>query len=119
MLNYIRNIKDTDNNYAILRIKDFLCDLFLTIFTKNSSANDISLQDIFSLNSSANDISLQDIFSLIQLISDVGKSWNKIDNFSKNNTAIQGWIFKIDSIMKCLLSKIGEIETFVNIDSKF
>ena len=104
MLNYIRNIKDTDNNYAILRIKDFLCDLFFTIFTKNSSANDISLQDIFSL---------------IQLISDVGKSWNKIDNFSNNNSIIQGWIFKIDSIMKCLLGKIGEIETFVNIDSKF
>ena len=61
MLNYIRNIKDTDNNFAILRIKDFICDLFLTIFIKNSSANDISLQDIFSL---------------IQLISDVGKSWN-------------------------------------------
>ena len=104
MLNYIRNIKDTDNNFAILRIKDFICDLFLTIFTKNSSANDISLQDIFSL---------------IQLISDVGKSWNKIDNFSKNNSTLQGWIIKIDSIMKCLLSKIGEVETFVNIDSKF
>ena len=44
---------------------------------------------------------------------------NKIDNFSKNNSTLQGWIIKIDSIMKCLLSKIGEVETFVNIDSKF
>ena len=103
-LNYIRNIKDEENNFALLRIKDFLCDLFFTIF---------------SVNFGGNEISIQDIFSLLQIISDVGKSWNSIKELWNQSNIKEGWIKKINKILIFMTERINEINTFVNLDKKF
>lgn len=67
MLNYVRNIKDTDNNYCLLRIKDFICDLFFTLFSHFS-----------------NDITLQDTFNLLQLVTEIGRTWLSINSTLPN-----------------------------------
>ena len=100
VLNYARSISDTDNNYALLRIKDFLCDLFFTIFSSNQ-----------------NEITLQDIFNLIQLVSEIGKVWLTTDQFFIN--ALEGWLKKVNSIMKSLINKTNEVVMLVNLDNKY
>jgi hypothetical protein len=98
MLNYTRNIKDTDNNYFLLRLKDIMCDLFFLVFTNMS-----------------NEISLQDVFNLIQITTEVGTIWMKVDI----NNSVDSWIAKIDNIMKFLILKINEIEILISLDKKF
>lgn len=98
MLNFVKNVKDNENNFALLRIKDFLCDLFFALFSNSST-----------------EISIQDIFNLIQLVTEVGKSWSSIEM----QKGVDGWIKKIETIMKNLLSKINEVEVLVNLDKQF
>lgn len=98
MLNYTRNVKDTDHNYYLLRLKDFLCDLFLLIFS-----------------SSVNEISLQDVFNLIQMVVEVGTVWSKLEM----NLNSEAWIRKIENIMKFLISKVNDIEMLIQLDKKY
>ena len=98
MLNFVKNVKDNENNFALLRVKDFLCDLFFALFSNSST-----------------EISIQDIFNLIQLVTEVGKSWNSIEI----EKGVDGWIKKIETIMKNLLSKLNEVEVLVNLDKQF
>ncbi len=97
MLNYTRNIKDIDSNYYLLRLKDFLCDLFFISFGAGV------------------DFSLNDIFNLILLTTEVGTQWSILN--IKMNT--EGWIKKIDHLMKFLISKIIDLENLVNLEKKF
>ena len=54
LLTLNRGMKDTDNNYYLLRIKDFLCDLFFCIFSgksnNNKTNNRINKRPIFNGN---------------------------------------------------------------------
>ncbi|MCQ2816659.1 MAG: hypothetical protein MJ252_05255 [archaeon] len=99
LLNY-KGLKDTENNFFLLRVKDFLLDLFLTIFTKVTS-----------------DISLQDIFNLMRYISDVGGTWLSNEELSKNSLGV--WVAKVESLMKTIIGKVNEIEALVNLDKRF
>ncbi len=98
MLNYTRNIKDTDNNYYLLRLKDFLCDLFILIFSI-----------------SVNEISLHDVFNMIQIVTEVGQSWMKLEI----RMSSEGWVRKIENLMRYLITKINEIEILISLEKKF
>ena len=65
LLSYSRGMKDIDNNYYLLRIKDFLSDLFFCIFTKNK----VDL------------ITIQDIFIIMHLVTETGKIWINLKNY--------------------------------------
>lgn len=97
VLNYTRKIKDTDNNYFLLRLKDFVCDLFFLIF------------------SSINEITLHDIFTMIQMVTEVGIQWMKID--LKMST--ESWLRKIENLLKFLITKINEVENLIHLERKF
>jgi hypothetical protein len=99
MLNFTRNIKDTDNNYYLLRLKDFTCDLFITVFSSNNLA----------------EITLNDVFNLLHIVVDVGTNFLNL----KINHSNEGWIKHIDNLMKYITGKIGEIESLIQIEKKF
>jgi hypothetical protein len=99
MLNFTRNIKDTDNNYYLLRLKDFTCDLFITVFSSNNLA----------------DITLNDVFNLLHIVVDVGTNFLNL----KINHSNEGWIKHIDNLMKYITGKIAEIESLIQIEKKF
>jgi hypothetical protein len=99
MLNFTRNIKDNDHNYYLLRLKDFTCDLFITVFGSNNLV----------------DVTLNDVFNLLSMVVDVGSNLINL----KINLSNEGWIKHIDSLMKYITSKIGEIESLILIEKKF
>jgi hypothetical protein len=97
VLNYTRKIKDTDNNFLLLRLKDFLSDMFFLIF------------------SSVNEITLHDIFTLIQMVTEVGTQWMKLE--LKMST--ESWLRKIENILKFLITKINDVENLIHLERKF
>jgi hypothetical protein len=78
MLNFARNIKDTDNNYHFLRLKDFACDHFITVFSSNNLA----------------EITLNDVFNLLRIVVDVGTNFLDL----KINHSNEGWIKHIGNL---------------------
>ena len=74
LLTYSRGIRDTDNNYYLLRIKDFLSDLYFCIFSgNNNDKNKIEL------------ITIQDVFIMMHLVTETGKIWISIKNYDNRN----------------------------------
>ena len=98
MLNYTRNIKDIDNNFFILRLKDICCDFFSFALTLNNQ-----------------EISINDIFNMMQYTTETSRIWSK----QNLNLSYEGWLKKVDFIMKFLNSKVNEIEVLLNIEQKF
>ena len=104
LLTYGRGMKDIDNNYFILRIKDFLSDLFFCIFSgKNNEQNKIDL------------ITIQDIFIIMHLVTETGKIWLSIKNYDNRNDISK----KIDCILNYLKIKPNDIYIFVNQDLEY
>ena len=102
LLSFGRGMKDIDNNYYLLRTKDFLVDLFFCVFsTKN-------MENIEQLN-------IQDVFILIHLVTEVGKNWLGIKNYD-NRTDIAK---KIECILNYLKIKPNDMCTFVNQDLEY
>ena len=99
LLSYSRGMKDIDNNYYLLRIKDFLSDLFFCIFTKNK----IDL------------ITIQDIFIIMHLVTETGKIWINLKNYD-NRVEISK---KIECILNYLKIKPNDMCTFVNQDLEY
>ena len=104
LLTYSRGIKDTDNNYFLLRIKDFLSDLFFCIFSgKNNEQNKIDL------------ITIQDIFIIMHLVTETGKIWLSIKNYDNRNEISK----KIECILNYIKVKPNDMYTFVNQDLEY
>ena len=104
LLTYSRGMKDIDNNYFLLRIKDFLSDLFFCIFTgKNNEQNKIDL------------ITIQDIFIIMHLVTETGKIWLSIKNYDNRNDISK----KIDCILNYLKIKPNDMYIFVNQDLEY
>ena len=104
LLTYSRGMKDTDNNYYLLRIKDFLCDLFFSIFNgKNNEKNQIGL------------ITMQDVFIMMHLLTETGKIWITIRNYDNRNDISK----KIECILNYLKIKPNDMCIFVNQDLEY
>jgi len=104
LLTYSRGMKDTDNNYYLLRIKDFLCDLFFSIFNgKNNEKNEIGL------------ITMQDVFIMMHLLTETGKIWITIRNYDNRNDISK----KIECILNYLKIKPNDMCIFVNQDLEY
>ena len=102
LLTYSRGMKDTDNNYYLLRIKDFLSDLFFCIFSGKNKDN-IEL------------ITIQDIFITMHLITETGKVWISIKNYDNRNDIAK----KIECILNYLKVKPSDMCIFVNQDLEY
>ena len=76
LLSFGRGMKDIDNNYYLLRIKDILLDLFFCVFSSKNMEN-------------IEQINIQDIFILIHLVTEVGKVWLKIKNYDNRNDLVK------------------------------
>ena len=102
LLSFGRGMKDIDNNYYLLRTKDFLVDLFFCVFSAKN------MENIEQLN-------IQDVFILIHLVTEVGKNWLGIKNYD-NRTDIAK---KIECILNYLKIKPNDMCTFVNQDLEY
>ena len=102
LLSFGRGMKDIDNNYYLLRTKDFLVDLFFCVFSAKN------MENIEQLN-------IQDVFILIHLVTEVGKNWLGIKNYD-NRTDIEK---KIECILNYLKIKPNDMCTFVNQDLEY
>ena len=102
LLSFGRGMKDTDNNYYLLRTKDFLLDLFFCVFSAKNIEN-------------IDQINIQDIFILIHLVTEVGKNWLEIKNYDNRNDLAK----KIECILNYLKVKPNEMCTFVNQDLEY
>ena len=102
LLSFGRGMKDIDNNYYLLRTKDFLVDLFFCVFSAKN------MENIEQLN-------IQDVFVLIHLVTEVGKNWLGIKNYD-NRTDIEK---KIECILNYLKIKPNDMCTFVNQDLEY
>ena len=102
LLSFGRGMKDIDNNYYLLRTKDFLVDLFFCVFSAKN------MENIEQLN-------IQDVFILIHLVTEVGKNWLGIKNYD-NRTDIAK---KIECILDYLKIKPNDMCTFVNQDLEY
>ena len=104
LLTYNRGLKDTDNNYYLLRIKDFLSDLYFCIFTeKCNEKNEIEL------------ITIQDVFIIMHLVTETGKIWLSLKNYDNRNEIGK----KISSILNYLKIKPNDMCIFVNQDLEY
>ena len=104
LLTYSRGMKDTDNNYYLLRIKDFLSDLYFCIFSgKNNDNNKIEL------------ITIQDVFIMMHLVTETGKIWISIKNYDNRNDIAK----KIECILNYLKMKPNDMCIFVNQDLEY
>ena len=102
LLSFGRGMKDLDNNYYLLRIKDFLLDLFFCVFSAKNMEN-------------IEQINIQDVFILIHLITEVGKNWLEIKNYDNRNDLVK----KIECILNYLKLKPNDMCTFVNQDLEY
>ena len=102
LLSFGRGMKDTDNNYYLLRTKDFLLDLFFCVFSAKNIEN-------------IDQINIQDIFILIHLVTEVGKNWLEIKNYDNRNDLAK----KIECILNYLKVKPNDMCTFVNQDLEY
>ena len=102
LLSFGRGMKDCDNNYYLLRIKDILLDLFFCIFSSKNNEN-------------IEQINIQDIFILIHLVTEVGKNWLEIKNYDNRNDLVK----KIECILNYLKIKPNDMCTFVNQDLEY
>jgi hypothetical protein len=98
MLNYTRNIKDTDNNFFILRLKDICCDFFS-----------------FTLTISNQEININDIFNMMHYTTETSRVWSK----QNLNLSYDGWMKKAEFIMKFLQTKVSDFEILLNVEQKF
>ena len=98
MLNYTRNIKDVDNNFFILRLKDICCDFLSYTLTINSQ-----------------DININDIFNMMLYTTETSRIWSK----QNLDLTYEGWLKKVDFIMKFLQLKVNELEILLNLEQKF
>ena len=104
LLTYSRGMKDIDNNYYLLRIKDFLSDLYFCIFTgRNVDKNKNEL------------ITIQDVFIMMHLVTETGKIWISIKNYDNRNDIAK----KIECILNYLKVKPNEMCIFVNQDLEY
>ena len=102
LLSFGRGMKDIDNNYYLLRIKDILLDLFFCVFSSKNMEN-------------IEQINIQDIFILIHLITEVGKNWLEIKNYDNRNDIVK----KIECLLNYLKIKPNDMCTFVNQDLEY
>ena len=102
LLIFGRGMKDTDNNYYLLRIKDFLCDLFFCVFSAKTDEN-VEL------------ITIQDVFILMHLVTEIGKEWLQIKNYDNRCDIVK----KIECILNYLKIKPNDMCTFVNQDLEY
>ena len=102
LLSFGRGMKDTDNNYYLLRTKDFLLDLFFCVFSAKNIEN-------------IDQINIQDIFILIYLVIVVGKNCIDIKIYDNRNDFDK----KIECILNYLKVKPNEMCTFVNQDLEY
>ena len=102
LLSFGRGMKDQDNNYYLLRTKDFLVDLFFCVFSAKNMEN-------------IDQINIQDVFVLIHLLTEIGKNWLEIKNYDNRNDLIK----KIECIMNYLKIKPNDMCTFVNQDLEY
>ena len=102
LLSFGRGMKDIDNNYYLLRIKDILLDLFFCVFSSKNMEN-------------IEQINIQDIFILIHLVTEVGKVWLEIKNYDNRNDLVK----KIECILNYLKIKPNDMCTFVNQDLEY
>ena len=102
LLSFGRGMKDIDNNYYLLRIKDILLDLFFCVFSSKNMEN-------------IEQINIQDIFILIHLVTEVGKTWLEIKNYDNRNDLVK----KIECILNYLKIKPNDMCTFVNQDLEY
>ena len=102
LLSFGRGMKDLDNNYYLLRTKDFLLDLFFCVFSSKNMEN-------------VEQINIQDIFILIHLVTEVGKNWLEIKNYDNRNDLVK----KIECILNYLKIKPNDMCTFVNQDLEY
>lgn len=79
MLNFTRNIKDIDNNFLLLRLKDFLCDFFGLVFNGNTMS----------------EVTFHDVFNFMQMTVEVGNTFIKLEM----QLSSEAWVKKIDNIM--------------------
>ena len=104
LLTFSRGMKDSDNNYYLLRIKDFLSDLFFCIFSSKKNEN-IKIDSI----------SIQDVFIIMHLVTETGKIWANIKNCDNRNDIAK----KIDCILNYLKIKPNDMCVFVNQDLEY
>ena len=102
LLSFGRGMKDTDNNYYLLRTKDFLVDLFFCVFSAKN------MENIEQLN-------IQDVFILLHLVTEVGKNWLGIKNYDNRTDLAK----KIECILNYLKIKPNDMCTFVNQDLEY
>ena len=102
LLSFGRGMKDTDNNYYLLRTKDFLVDLFFCVFSAKNMEN-------------IEQINIQDVFILIHLITEIGKNWLEIKNYDNRSDLAK----KIECILNYLKVKPNDMCTFVNQDLEY
>lgn len=98
MLNYTRNIKDIDNNFFILRLKDICCDFFS-----------------FTLTISNQEININDIFNMMHYTTETSRVWSK----QNLNLSYDGWMKKAEFIMRFLQNKVNDFEILLNVEQKF
>ena len=91
LLSFGRGMKDCDNNYYLLRIKDILLDLFFCIFSSKNNEN-------------IEQINIQDIFILIHLVTEVGKNWLEIKNYDIENFLFDSYLFYIFHLLYIYLA---------------
>ena len=104
LLTYNHGLKDIDNNYYLLRIKDFLSDLYFCIFSvKDNENNKIEL------------ITIQDVFIIMHLVTETGKIWFSLKNYDNRNEISK----KIESILNYLKIKPNDMCIFVNQDLEY
>ena len=101
LLTFGRGMKDLDNNYYLLRVKDFLCDLFFCVFSSGKS--------VYSL------INIQDIFLLMHLVTETGRTWLEVQHYDNRDDIAK----KIDSILNNLKIKPNDMCIFVNQDLEY
>ena len=102
LLSFGRGMKDIDNNYYLLRIKDILLDLFFCVFSSKNMEN-------------IEQINIQDIFISIHLVTEVGNVWLEIKNYDNRNDLVK----KIECILNYLKIKPNDMCTFVNQDLEY
>jgi len=106
LLTYSRGMKDTDNNYYLLRIKDFLSDLYFCIFSGKNNSNNYNKADL---------ITIQDIFIIMHLVTETGKTWLSLKNYDIRSEIAK----KIGGILNYLKVKPNDMCIFVNQDLEY
>ena len=106
LLTYSRGMKDTDNNYYLLRIKDFLSDLYFCIFSGKSNNSNYNKVDL---------ITIQDIFIIMHLVTETGKTWINLKNYDIRSEIAK----KIGGILNYLKVKPNDMCIFVNQDLEY